>query len=546
MADIENVGDFFKMLLMGPGRYFGGKEQQRSMERRQTEQEDEETARREQFKEIMLGLIEPQTSELLQGFSVPSEQMSVRPGMEGAYPDAEPITETQTTGQPLSERGGRFVDLLKTQDMDPGMAYNVMNMLGGPSALHEPEIEPVEEAPEMIDPNQLQLIYQLMNMGGRMPADLKEMGLIDDSFDMEIELAQKDPDLVESLVTDQQEQDMRYFQMPGGGIYGLDQGAGEGDWVLQPEAEGGDLGRAVSTSSPGWVNDSGEFVANPYYDETGGAVDEGALTSTVTNMRTNGTYGMAEQASRTYGVPMEVLLAVFSKESGGNTQAIGDGGDSYGMGQLNRVNWEAFGITDPQAFLNDPSRQVEITAQMLKNGFDRTGSWRDALRMYNGSGPMAEAYADDVWSRSQEIKGDRDMMPGTTSMTDASRWWGGLTTAEKRAYSKEYGETDQYANEGVLDPIDRVKLDAYERYGVQQPGVASGGLTDEAMQYTAGLYNEMITYSSDRAAKKLDIAAELNGYVASGKLSIEEAKRIAELAGLEPSLIESITEATTE
>lgn len=85
------------------------------------------------------------------------------------------------------------------------------------------------------------------------------------------------------------------------------------------------------------------------------------------------------QASQKYGIPTEVLSSVAKAESGFNPQSKQSGGLGRGLFQLDLGQQP---VTEQQAF--DPVFATNYAAQMLKNGYDRNGSWYNSAREYNG------------------------------------------------------------------------------------------------------------------------------------------------------------------
>lgn len=104
---------------------------------------------------------------------------------------------------------------------------------------------------------------------------------------------------------------------------------------------------------------------------------------------------MLEQAAQKYGIPPDILKAVAFKESRWNPNAVGDGGNSFGMMQIYTRAHPDYNVQRGQ---QDPSYNIEYAAQMLRGLYDRTGNWQTAVMRYNGSGPMARAYANDVFT----------------------------------------------------------------------------------------------------------------------------------------------------
>lgn len=100
-----------------------------------------------------------------------------------------------------------------------------------------------------------------------------------------------------------------------------------------------------------------------------------------------------EAAAQKYGIPPDILKAIFYKESNWNPAARGDGGKSYGIGQVYTTAHPDYDVARGQ---QDVSYQIDYSAKLLSGLYKSTGDWRTAVRKYNGAGPMAERYADDV------------------------------------------------------------------------------------------------------------------------------------------------------
>ncbi|MBI2265323.1 MAG: lytic transglycosylase domain-containing protein [Armatimonadetes bacterium] len=100
-----------------------------------------------------------------------------------------------------------------------------------------------------------------------------------------------------------------------------------------------------------------------------------------------------DQIAQKYGIPPDVLKAVAWKESRWNTGAVGDGGNSFGMMQIYRVAHPDYNVQRGQ---QDPTYNIEYGARFLRSLYDQTGNWQEAVRRYNGSGPSAVRYSQDV------------------------------------------------------------------------------------------------------------------------------------------------------
>lgn len=124
---------------------------------------------------------------------------------------------------------------------------------------------------------------------------------------------------------------------------------------------------------------------------------------------TNGLADAFHQASARYGVPLTLLIAVASQESGMgmNLPATGRGDDgrSFGVMQIN-TRWHnpSTGFNPRSAF--DHAHIIEYGAKYLRALYERTHDWRKALASYN-AGPDCQSdacttkrrYVSDVMKR---------------------------------------------------------------------------------------------------------------------------------------------------
>ena len=102
-----------------------------------------------------------------------------------------------------------------------------------------------------------------------------------------------------------------------------------------------------------------------------------------------------------YGVDPRLLKAIAIKESGLNPDAVSpankNGTRDHGLMQHNSRYLADRGLTEGWA---NPERSVEEAAKLLRRNIDASGGdVRGGVRRYNGSGPAAERYADDVMRR---------------------------------------------------------------------------------------------------------------------------------------------------
>ncbi|UIF87807.1 transglycosylase SLT domain-containing protein [Cupriavidus necator] len=129
-----------------------------------------------------------------------------------------------------------------------------------------------------------------------------------------------------------------------------------------------------------------------------------------------------------YGVDPKLLKAIAMKESTLDPNAVGSLNDNgtrdYGLMQHNSRYLASRGITD----WSDPEQSIRAAAKFLRQNIDAShGNVRRGVRMYNGSGPRAEAYADDVMGRYANVgeveqkgtplpEGPASPRPGETQM----------------------------------------------------------------------------------------------------------------------------------
>lgn len=100
------------------------------------------------------------------------------------------------------------------------------------------------------------------------------------------------------------------------------------------------------------------------------------------------------------GVDPNVVKAIIVEESGGNPNAVGDGGESIGLMQIqpkhHQKRMEELGIVS----LFDPQENVILGCAILSDLYDKYGNYEDALSVYNsGNTEDGKAYAERILSK---------------------------------------------------------------------------------------------------------------------------------------------------
>ena len=104
-----------------------------------------------------------------------------------------------------------------------------------------------------------------------------------------------------------------------------------------------------------------------------------------------------------YGVDSAVVVAMIERESGFDANAIGDGGESYGLMQI-QPKWhskrmEKFGVTD----LLNPYQNTTVGIDYLAELLERY-PLESALTAYNSGSSGESEYAKEVMAYTEELK----------------------------------------------------------------------------------------------------------------------------------------------
>lgn len=96
-----------------------------------------------------------------------------------------------------------------------------------------------------------------------------------------------------------------------------------------------------------------------------------------------------QSASQSSGVPVGILQAVATRESGGNASAVNASSGATGLFQIlpSTARDPGYGVTPLDASgLTDPTQSANFAASYLAAQYQRTGSWDAAISQYSGGG----------------------------------------------------------------------------------------------------------------------------------------------------------------
>jgi hypothetical protein len=129
-------------------------------------------------------------------------------------------------------------------------------------------------------------------------------------------------------------------------------------------------------------------------DDSGGKISGGKIND-ANKQEIN---GLLENAASKYGIPPEILKSIAWQESRWNPGAVGDSGKSHGMMQIYTAAHPDYNVAEGE---KNMAYNVDYGAKLLRQLYDRYGSWDKAVEHYNGSGPMAQRYAVSVMGHAQ-------------------------------------------------------------------------------------------------------------------------------------------------
>lgn len=103
-----------------------------------------------------------------------------------------------------------------------------------------------------------------------------------------------------------------------------------------------------------------------------------------------------EETAESYGISPKLVKAIIEVESGGNANAIGDGGNSLGLMQI-QPRYHAQRLKEGESLL-DPKVNVRIGCEILSEIMDKYGTLDEVLTVYNAGHDTGDRnYANRVY-----------------------------------------------------------------------------------------------------------------------------------------------------
>ena len=103
--------------------------------------------------------------------------------------------------------------------------------------------------------------------------------------------------------------------------------------------------------------------------------------------------GMIQNASRTYGVPEDILLAVAQTESNFKPDAKSATG-VRGLMQVTQSTYDGLGFKGDRS---DPTNSINAGAKLLSQLYKQYGNWEDAFSAYNGGADAVRGMRTGNW-----------------------------------------------------------------------------------------------------------------------------------------------------
>lgn len=103
-----------------------------------------------------------------------------------------------------------------------------------------------------------------------------------------------------------------------------------------------------------------------------------------------------EETAESYGISPKLVKAIIEVESGGNSNAVGDNGNSLGLMQI-QPRYHAQRLKEGESLL-DPKVNVRVGCEILSEIMAKYGTLDEALTVYNaGHDTGSREYANRVY-----------------------------------------------------------------------------------------------------------------------------------------------------
>lgn len=144
-------------------------------------------------------------------------------------------------------------------------------------------------------------------------------------------------------------------------------------------------------------------------DETGTSQDVSSSASAQPTMQTNGNEYQAAivQAAQQYNIPTNIALGIAARETGGDDVNAINMSENGGLMQITEESARDYGINEKYPnWRTDPKQNalagMDILSQKIK---ENNGDVWAGVRAYNGAGPQADAYLEQVRQNAQNLGG---------------------------------------------------------------------------------------------------------------------------------------------
>lgn len=151
-------------------------------------------------------------------------------------------------------------------------------------------------------------------------------------------------------------------------------------------------------------------------DETGTSQGVPSSASAQPTIQTNGNEYQAAivQATQQYNIPTDIALGMAARETGGDDINAIHMADNGGLMQITEESARDYGINEKYPnWRTDPKQNalagMDILSQKIK---ENNGDVWAGVRAYNGAGPQADAYLEQVRQNAQNLDGMHDTNTG--------------------------------------------------------------------------------------------------------------------------------------